>query len=216
MWGVSLTHPILASLYAGSCLAYRVLTFYFYFLSSFLFSFIFYLGNFSYTSRVCFFFLFFWGIPLTHPVLASFLSGEFLLHIPRWLHFYAGCLLYISCWLFLCGEFHLHIPCCLHFYAGSFSYTSRAGFPFYQLRFSYTSHAGFIFIWGIFLTHPMLALFFCGEFLWHIPCRLLFLIRGVSLTHPVLFSFSSAESLLNIPCCFIFIWGVSLTHPMLI
>ena len=78
-----------------------------------------------------------------------------------------------------------------------------------------TSHAGFIFIWGIFLTHPMLALFFCGEFLWHIPCRLLFLIRGVSLTHPVLFSFLSAESLLNIPCCFIFIWGVSLTHPML-
>ena len=44
----------------------------------------FYLGSFSYTSRVCFFFLFFWGVPLTHPVLASFLSGEFLLHIPCW------------------------------------------------------------------------------------------------------------------------------------
>ena len=61
----------------------------------------------------------------------------------------------------------------------------------------------------------MRALFFCGEFLLHIPWRLLFLIRRVSLTHPVLFSFLSAESLFNIPCCFIFIWGVSLTHPML-
>ena len=61
----------------------------------------------------------------------------------------------------------------------------------------------------------MRALFFLGEFLLHILCWLLFLIRGVSLTHPVLFSFLSAESLFNIPCCFIFIWGVSLTHPML-
>ena len=28
---------------------------------------------------------------------------------------------------FLCGEFLLHIPCWLHSYMGSFSYTSRAG-----------------------------------------------------------------------------------------
>ena len=28
---------------------------------------------------------------------------------------------------FLCGEFLLHIPCWLHSYVGSFSYTSRAG-----------------------------------------------------------------------------------------
>ena len=160
MWGVSLRHPILASFYAGSCLAYPVLTF---------------LGSFSYTSRVCFFFLFSW---------------EFLLLIPCWLHFYLGGFSYTSRagfsfinWpslthpmlvLYLPGEFLLHIPCCLHFYAGSFSYTSRAGFPFYQLRFSYTSNAGFIFIWGVFLTHPLLALFFCGEFLWHIPWRFFF------------------------------------------
>ena len=61
----------------------------------------------------------------------------------------------------------------------------------------------------------MRALFFCGKFLLHIPCWLLFLIRGVSLTHPVLFSFLSAESLFNTSWSFFFIWGVSLTHPML-
>ena len=108
--------------------------------------------------------------------------------------------------------------------------------------FSYTSHVGFIFIWGVSLTHPVLASFLFG---------------GVSLTHPVLASFFlSGEFLLLIPCwlhfhlgsfsyisraffaffllipCwlhfyqgnfsytsragFIFIWGVSLTHPMLV
>ena len=58
------------------------------------------LGSFSYTSRAGFIFI--WGVSLTHAVLASFLSGEFLLHIPWWLHFYAE----------------------------SFSYTSRADFVF--------------------------------------------------------------------------------------
>ena len=71
---------------------------------------------------------------------------------------------------FVYGEFLLHIPCWLHFYTGSFSYISRAGF---------------FFIWGVSLTHPMLA----SVFIW-----------GVSLTHPIDFNF---------------IWGVSLTHPML-
>ena len=56
---------------------------------------------------------------------------------------------------FLSREFLSHIPCWLHFYLGSFSYTSRAGF---------------IFIWGVSLTHPVLASFFCGEFLLHISC----------------------------------------------
>ena len=71
--------------------------------------------------------LFIGRISLTHLVLASFLSGEFLLHIPCWHHFSVG-------------------------------------------SFSYTSHAGFIFIWGVSLTHPILGSFF----LW-----------GVSLTHPM-------------------------------
>ena len=95
--------------------------------------------------------LFIGRISLTHLVLASFLSGEFLLHIPCWHHFSVG-------------------------------------------SFSYTSHAGFIFIWGVSLTHPILGSFF----LW-----------GVSLTHPMQGFF-----------CFVFwfflkIYGVSLTHPML-
>ena len=102
---------------------------------------------------------------------------------------------------------------------------------FYAGSFSYTIRAAFIFIWGVSLTHPMLASFFCGEFFLQIPCWLYFSVGSFSLTHPMLASFSnlgsfsytsrtvfifSAESLFNIPCCFIFIWGVSLTYPMLI
>ena len=86
------------------------------------------------------------------------------------------------------------------------------------------------------LTHPMLALFFCGEkhagFL-HISCWLHFylgsfsyttragfiFIWGVSLTHPVFTLFFSGEFLLHFPCWHFKknqkIWGVPLTHPML-
>ena len=124
MWGVSVTHPMLASFLCGQFLLHFLCWLYFS------------VGYFSYTSNAAFFFpsffliLFFWGVPLTnpelvalfiagdpltHPVLASFLSGEFLLHIPCWLHFYVG-------------------------------------------SFSDTSHAGFTFIWLVCLTHPMLAL----------------------------------------------------------
>ena len=56
------------------------------------------------------------------------------------------------------------------FYLGSFSYTSHADFIFYCGSLSYTSRTGFVSIWGVSLTHPMLALVFCGEFLLHIPC----------------------------------------------
>ena len=66
--------------------------------------------------------------------------------------------------------------------------------------FSYTSHAGFNFIWGVFLTYPLLACFVCGEFLLHIPCLLLFYLG----------SFSDASHAL-----LIFLSGVSLTHPTL-
>ena len=66
-----------------------------------------------------------YGVSLTDPVLASFLCGEFLLHISYWLYF-------------LSREFLLHIPCLLYFSVGSFSYTS---------------HAGFIYKWGGVLLH---------------------------------------------------------------
>ena len=113
----------------------------------------FYLDSFSHTSHADFVFM--WGVSLTQPVLASFLSGEFLLHIPPWRRFDLG----------------------------SFSYTSRAGFIFMSgaslthpvlalilsANLSYISHVGFIFIGGVSLTHPMLVLFLCEEFLLHIP-----------------------------------------------
>ena len=129
-----------------------------------------------------------WGVSITHPVRDSFLRGKFLLHIPSWLNFHLGSspthpmlasflcvefltlpelvsllcgefLLHIPCWLlllffffffssfflFLSGEFFLHIPRWLYFSVGSFSYTS---------------HACLIFLWGVSLTHPMLAFFF--------------------------------------------------------
>ena len=101
------------------------------------------------------FIFFMWGDSLTHPVLSSFLWGVSLT--------------YPLLASFLCGEFLLHIPCWLRFYLGSFSYTSRAGLSFYGGSFSDTSRAGFTFIWGVSLTHPVLALLFCTEFLLHIP-----------------------------------------------
>ena len=76
------------------------------------------------------------GVSLTYSVIASFLSGEFLLHMPCWLHFYQG-------------------------------------------NFCCTSLAGFIFMQGISLTHPMLTSFFFVE--------------GVFLTCPKLPSFSCED-----------------------
>ena len=137
IWGVSLTHRVLASFFCGEFLLHIPCWLVFIWgvsLPSWLY---FYLGRFSYTSRSCFIFL--WGVSLTHPMLVSF--------------------------LFSSGEFLFHIPCWLHFYLGSFFYTSGAGFFFSLGSFTYTSRAVLIFIWGASLTHPMLALFFRAEFL---------------------------------------------------
>ena len=132
------------------------------------------------------FFCCMWGVSLTHPVVPSF----------------------------LCGEFLLYIPCCVDFYSRSFSYTSCAGFfffffflfffffffIFYLGSFSYTSRAGFICIWGVSLTHPVLASLLSGEFLLHIPCLFYFSVGSFSYTSQAGFFFKR---------------GVSLTHPML-
>ena len=183
----------------------------------------FHLGSFTYTSLADFIFL--WGVSLTHPVLAFFFSPP--PPPPS-----------------LSGELFFHIRCWLYFSVGSFSYTSYAGFIFSVGSFSNTSHAIFFslfFIWGVSLTHPLLAsflsrefllhlpcwlyclsgefplnipyllYFFCGEFLLHVPCWLLYLIWGVSLTHPMLVSFLSGEFLLYIPCCLDF-YGRSLSY----
>ena len=160
--GVSLTHPMLALVSVGSFSYTSHVNFFSLFfrgvyldilcLLFFLF-FFFNLGSFYYTSRAGFYV---WGVSLTHPMLALYLSGEFLIHIPFWLHFYLGSFSYTShaCFNFFffflnSEEFLLHIPCWLHFYAWSFADSSRSGF---------------ISIWGVSLTHPMLAFFFFSFF----------------------------------------------------
>ena len=184
IWGVSLTHPMLASFSCGEFLLHILSWLYFY------------AGSFS--GSIFFFFSFF-----------LFKSGEFLLHILCWLCFPVGSFSYTShaCLIFLWGVSlthtifffflflnlgsFLHILCWLHFYAGSFSYTSRTGFIFYLGSFSYTSHAGFTppppppLLWGVSLTHPILALFLSWEFLLLILCWFHFY----------------AEFLIHIPCC---------------
>ena len=171
MWGVSLTHPVLASFLCGEFLLHIPC-----WLNV-------YVGSFSYTSHADFVFMS--GVSLTHPVLPSFLCGEFfytpififififyrgefLLHIPCWLHSYVGSFSYTShadffmlgvslthpvLASFLYGEFLLHIPCWLHFYLGSFSYTSRAVLIFMQGIFFFTSRDGFGFLSRKFLLH---------------------------------------------------------------
>ena len=74
-------------------------------------------------------------------MLASFLFEEFLFKHPELASF-------------LSGEILLHIPCLFRLYGGSFSYSSSAGF---------------IFIWGVSLIHPVLALISSADFFLHIP-----------------------------------------------
>ena len=225
MWGVSLTHPILASLYAGSCLAYRVLTsffiFYFFILSGkfllhipCLFLFSFFLGSSSYSSRAGFIFI--WGVSLTHPELGLVLSTDLLLHIRCWFYIYRGSFSYTSrAGLIFIWEFLLHIPRWLHFYAGSllyipcFHFHIPCCFHFYAGSFSYTSHAGFIFRWGVSLTHPMTASFSNPGSFSYTSRAVFFYICAISLKHPLLlhfylvsFSYTSGEFLflLHIPC----------------
>ena len=155
-----------------------------------------------------FIYLLIWGVSLTHPMLTLCLCGEFLLHIPSWL--------YVS--------------------VGSFSYTSHAGFFYFNVgSFSYTSRAGFSFICGRFLKHPVLASILCGEFLlhipwWlflggefllHIPCWLRFYLGSFSYTSHsgfiyFIFDFFYLGSFsYTSRVGFTFIWGVSLTLPVL-
>ena len=206
IWGVYLTHPMLASL--SLSLRWGV----------------------SLKHPMLALFIFIWGVSLTHPVLASFLSGECLLHTPCWLHFYlAGfifmegisltvthpvlfliILFYILFFIWGVPHTHLMLVSFCFIWGVSLTHPVLVSF-FYRRSFSYTFRAGCIFVWGVSPTHPVLASFFYREFLW-----------GVSLKHPVLASFFSGEFFLHIPCSFsfsfflsfFFIWGVSLTHLM--
>ena len=241
MWGVSLTHPMLTLLSCGEFLLHIPCCLQFY------------LGSFSYTS--CAGFVYIWGVCRTHPDLSSFDLGIFsytshadfvlmwgvcLTH-PVLLFFFVFVLICgvslahpVLCW-FLCKEILLYFPCCLLLlfiwkvsltppvlvsfpYRGSFPYTSRAGFilsgefllhvpcwlHFYRGSFSYVYRTSFTFIWGVSLTHPIITLCLCGEFLLHIPCWLVLFICVFSLTHPVLVSFFIGG--LHIPLLTHLIW----------
>ena len=149
-----------------------------------------------------------WGVSLTHPVLPSFLCGEFLLHIPCCVDFYAGSFSYTSHFsfffsFFISGISHtdpllisfsikgvsLTHPVLAPFLSGVFLLHIPCWLQFYLGSFSYTSHAGFTIIWGVSLTHPMLALILSGEFLLHIPCWLHFYLGSFSYTSRAGFKF---------------------------
>ena len=151
------------------------------------------MGSFSYTSRAAFIFdtgsftragfIFIWGVSLTHPVLASFLSREFLLHIP--------CLLYFSLGSSLTHPM-LALLFCFFLFLSYTSHNVFFSFLFFNLwSFSSTSHAGFT---------------LCGVFLLHIPCYFYFYLR--SLTHPVLAAFLDGKFLLHIPSWLFFFFNL--------
>ena len=129
-------------------------------------------------------FIFIWGVSLTHPMLALFFRAEFLLRIPCCLFLFP----FFFFFFFKSRGFLLPTPCWLRFHARSFSYTSRTGLIFYLGSFSYTSHACFIFLWGVSLTHPMLAsvLRWVGMGFCYTSHTVFIFICGVSLTHPML------------------------------
>ena len=209
---VSLTHPFLFLFSSGELLLHIPCWLQFY------------LESFSNTSRAGFNLISRLFLTQTMPIW--FPGDEFLLHIPCWLHFYLGNISYTSRVGFIYlllgawggGGGLLHIPCWLLFFnLGSFSYTSDAGFFFFSFSFLFF-FSFLLFIWGVSLTHLMLTLFLCEDFLLHTP-RCLHLLCG--------------EFLLHIPCwfCFkrfyrgsfsytsraaiIFMQEVSLIHPLL-
>ena len=130
--------------------------------------------------------------PLHIPCWFSFLCKEFLLHIPCWLYFSVGSFSYTSHagYVFLIWGVSLTHPVQIFFLSSSSSSPPPPPppppppffvcffcfcFVFNQESFSYTFLVGFIFLWGVSLTHPVLAYFLSREFLLHIPCWLYFI-----------------------------------------
>ena len=152
--------------------------------------------TFSYTSHTAFIFI--WVMSLTHPVLAFF-SFFFFFFFPlgsfsytsRADFFIGGVSLTHSVLISLLEEFLLHIQCWLFF---------PFFFSFFLGSFSYTTHISFNFIWGVSLTHTVLAFILSAGFRLHMPCWLHFYLGS--------FSYTSRAN-------FVFIWRVSLIHPVL-
>ena len=146
------------------------------------------------------------GDSLTHSVLDSFLSMEFLLNIPCRFRFYVGSFSYTphADFVFMqgvssthtvlasfsSGEFLLHIPCWFLLLSREFLLHIPCWLHFYLGSLSYTSRACFDFYAGVSLTDPVLAsiffffffFFLSGKFLLHIPCWLHFCLGSFSYT----------------------------------
>ena len=120
--------------------------------------------------------------------------------------FNLGCFSYTSSAGFVSffrGVFQvLHIPCWLHFFIWGVYLTHPVMTLFFYLEsLSDTSRDDFVFIWGVYLTDPVLALILSSDFLLHISCWLQFYQRS--------FSYTSRAG-------FIFMQQICLTHPMLL
>ena len=122
----------------------------------------------------------------------------------------------------MCGISLTHSTLTL-FLCGEFVLHNQCCHHFYSGNFYYTSRAVLIFYArSFFYTSRAVCLFlFCFVcLLFYVVVNLFFnffiFIGGVSLTHPVPASFFSRESLLHIPCWLhFFLSGVSLRHPVL-
>ena len=109
--------------------------------------------------------------------------------------------------LLFCGEFLLHIPRWLLFFFF---------FLTWGVSLTHPMLASFFLTWGVSLIHPVLASLLSGEFLLHIPCRLYFSVGSFSYTSHAGFYFNLGSFSYTSRVGFIFIWRVSLTHPMLV
>ena len=181
------------------------------------------MGSFSYTSRVCFIFLlhFFFFFFFFFFLLALISSGEFLLLVPCLLHFLWG----VSLTHPMpappplpppSGEFLLHSPCWLHFYWGSFSYVTH---PVLALLLPpppppHPPTFFFFFFFSFFclgsFSYGCRPHFYLGSFSYTSHACFIFL-WGVSLTRPMLASYT----FIIIFFLLFLIWGISLPHPML-
>ena len=150
MWGVSLTHPELASFLCWEFLLHIPCWFFFSFFFLFFFFFLsffsFYLGSFSYTSRAGF--IFSWGVSLIHPSLLDFSVGSFS-YTSHALFFF------FFFFFFSLGEFLLHIPCC---HLKKKKKKKSGEFPLHIPCWLFCCCVClFVLVWGVSLTHPVLA-----------------------------------------------------------
>ena len=140
-----------------------------------------------------------WGVFISDTSRAAFnlMRGAFLTHRVQALLCMQGVSLThpVLASYFVC--FYSFEECLLHF---------LCLFPFfYRESFSYRSRAGCVFIWGVSLTYPGLALILSGDF--YTTHAFFIFIEGVSVSQPMPTLFLCGEFFLHIPCCLHFYAG---------